>query len=359
MKRNEDGSVGIPIDLADILPPAEPIVEPGATGDITPQDTPAEPVDKSKGKKPVLIPDTPQDPPADPPATPDGDGDGDDEPTMIASLIERWGIELEEGEVIEDTQEGLEILADRRAEALADERLSEFLEQHPEAAEYFDFLALGGKKEDFFKATTPELDYKTLDLTKTEVQKSVMRKWYKKNEYTTEEAEEAINDLETSGILDKQSKLAANKLDAMQSKEKEALIQETQRKAQAQQDRIRTYWTTIDQKIKTGTVKDFTIPEKDRKALYEYMSKPVQQGKSQEMIYNEQMTEEDRIIFAFLKMKKLDLNSLIKRAAATTNAKTLTQQLKAAESKMKSGDSRTGNTEFVLPDIDLKHIKPQ
>lgn len=372
MMKNNDEGVSIPIDFSDTLPVTDDptkIGEPGVDGNIDTSSTDTTIVDKKTTKvlKKKAESDKPTDPKldipgdpkpdeqVDPDKAPDPDED-DQEGSFIEALAKKWGIEFEEGEKYEDSEEGLEQFIGTIAERRADDKLNGFFEQYPKAGEFFDFLAMGGKEEDFFRVSNPEIDFKGLDIKDAEVQKSVLRTWYRKNDYNEDEIQEALKDMEVSGIMEKQATIIASKLSSLQEKDKTKLIEDQKKSDTIRREKIADYWNNIDKIVKAGKIKDFVIPEKERKELLDYMSKPVKPGKSQEMLEAESEDYEAKVLIAFLRKKKFDLSKYVQTAAATQRATGLTERLKQGVNKLKSGDPRDDAPGLVIPDIDLKHL---
>lgn len=98
----------------------------------------------------------------------------------------------------------------------------------------------------------------------------------------------------------------------------------------AQQDSIIAHWNKVNEIINTGKANGITIPAyipvKDengvvrhvpRQALYEFMSKPVENGRSALQVYNSKMTPEDQIVDALMKFTRYSYGDVVK---ATANA---------------------------------------
>lgn len=296
-------------------------------------------------------------PPADPDPDPEPDpADDEDEESVVQTLAKKLGYEIGEEEEYEDSYDGLAKFIENASVRRADEQLGEFFEQYPVAGEFFDWLTMGGKPEDFFKVQNPEIDFSSVDVSSEDVQKSVLRSWYRKNDYTEEEITEALTDLEASGLIEKEAKRAVSKLKLVQEREREELM-EQQKAEQAQRQRqIQTYWKNVETTLDKGTVKGLSIPEKEKKELFKYMAQPIKGGKSQEMIDAEQEDIEARIALAFLRKNKFDLGKLIDRTATTKRASELKEALKRKSDKLKSGDPRNEVGKDV-PEIDLKYMQ--
>lgn len=280
----------------------------------------------------------------------------DDEEPIIQTLAKKVGYEFAEDEEFEDSYDGIANFIESVSVRRADEKLGEFFTQYPEAGDFFDWLTMGGKSEDFFQNKNSKIDFNTLDIKSEDVQKSVLRSFYRKNEYTEEEITEALTDLDASGLMEKEAKRAFSKLQAIQEKEQAAAVAAQKEEAAKRQLAIQTHWKNIETTIDKGVVKGLQIPEKEKKELFKYMAAPVKGGKSQEMIDADQDDFETRVVLAFLRKHKFNIGKLIDNAASTKRVSTLKEALSKKNDKLKSGDPRNTGTSG-MPEIDLKHMQ--
>lgn len=320
----------------------------------TPTGGPPPPVDPPT-PEPVVEPIVPPTPPETPPAP--AENEPDDEDSMIASIADRVGYALEENEEYPETEEGLASFVQAAIKKQSDANLNAFLDSLPPVgAEFFDYLALGGDPEAFFKVNNPEIDYAKVDLTNADTQKSILRTFYRRMDYTDAEINDTLDELELNRGLEKQAKLASGKLKVIQDKEKTDLITNQKAEAAATEKRITEYWESVDQTIAKGEAKGFKIPVSEQKSVLEYMSKPVEKGLSQFTIDNQQMDTETRILYAMLLKNKFDLSKFVASAAKTQNAQNLRDRIAGEGRKLKSGDNRSSVGAMNL-DIGLHNIE--
>lgn len=348
-KKNEVELPFVLVDPEEMVDSLDPNPNPDPTPDPKEPKEPKEPKAPKEPKEPKEPVEPKEEPEEEPEETEETD-------SVISAIATRLGIELAEGEEFEESEEGLTSFVSTMADRIADQKLNQFFEEQPQLGEVFDFVMMGGKLEDYFKASSPELDYKNLDMDSEDVQKSVMRTLYRKMDFTNEEIDAALEDLEIGGVLKKQAEVAAKKLEGIQAKEKEALINAQREEQKKAQIRIQEYWEKVNSTVKSGAIKGFQIPATDQKALYEYMSKPVNKGKSQEMIDAEKEDIETRTLMAFLRMKKFDLGKFVKATATTQRTGSLRDKLATSRNKLKGSDPRgvSSGTDY---DIDLKNLQ--
>lgn len=267
------------------------------------------------------------------------------ESNFIKSIADKLGIELGEDEEFEDSEDGLIQFTQRAAEEFADAKLNGWLEALPPvASNFFDYLQMLGedatedKVKSFFTTVNPEIDYKSVDLTNEDIQKSVMRTFYRKMDYSDEEIKEAIDDLEIAGTLSKQAKTASTKLAAIQEKEMAGLLEEERQANMAKKQNTQRFFSNVKQVIDNGKVNNFSIPVSEKKAIFDY---DVQGAFMKDL--NEILKDPSkRVELAIAVKNKFNLNKYVSAAAQTQKANGLRDKLKSGTSKLKGGNSTAG-----------------
>lgn len=273
------------------------------------------------------------------------EGKDSGESNFIKSIADKLGIELGEDEEFEDSEDGLIQFTQRAAEEFADAKLNGWLEALPPvASNFFDYLQMLGedatedKVKSFFTTVNPEIDYKSVDLTNEDIQKSVMRTFYRKMDYSDEEIKEAIDDLEIAGTLSKQAKTASTKLAAIQEKEMAGLLEEERQANIAKRQNTQRFFGNVKQVIDNGKVNNFSIPVSEKKAIFDY---DVQGAFMKDL--NEILKDPSkRVELAIAVKNKFNLNKYISAAAQTQKANGLRDKLKSGTSKLKGGNATNG-----------------
>jgi hypothetical protein len=276
----------------------------------------------------------------------DTDEDKDSgESNFIKSIADKLGIELGEDEEFEDSEDGLIQFTQKAAEEFADAKLNGWLEALPPvASNFFDYLQMLGedatedKVKSFFTTVNPEIDYKSVDLTNEDIQKSVMRTFYRKMDYSDDEIKEAIDDLEIAGTLSKQAKTASTKLAAIQEKEMAGLLEEERQANIVKKQNTQRFFGNVKQVIDNGKVNNFSIPVSEKKAIFDY---DVQGAFMKDL--NEILKDPSkRVELAIAVKNKFNLNKYISAAAQTQKANGLRDKLKSGTSKLKGGNATNG-----------------
>ena len=314
---------------------------------------------KPKDATPGTTVDTPSTDPiegSDPEPEPEPNPAGEEE-NFIQTMAKKIGIEIPEGMEFEDSEDGLVEFNQYVADQIADQKLNGYFEALPPiAGDFFDYLQMLGEDatdeniKAFFTSVNPEIDYKSVDLEKEDVQKAVMKTFFKKMDYTDDEIKDAIDDLEIAGTLGKQSKVAATKLGSLQEKERATLLAQEKTAADARKANTAKFFGNVKQVIDSGKVNNFTIPATERKALFDYDTSG-QFGKD----LNEALQDPARRTeLAFALKNKFGLNKYITQAATTQKANGLRDKISKSNGSLKGG---TGYNSVVNSDVDWDAVQ--
>jgi len=282
------------------------------------------------------------------------------EASIISTLKERLGYEIE-GD-FEDDYDGIAGLTKAMAEKIAEEQFRSVFQSFPDIQEYLNYRVSGGDPDKFFKVAAKEIDFGKLSLNKEDkgMQRKVVESFMQMQGFEAEEITEAIQDYEDAGILLKNSERAVKKLAAHQVKQKESLVQEQQKQAQETAKQTQETWGQIGSIINNGRLKDFTIPESDKKRFYSWMATPVDNnGRSQRLIDREKLDQESILAMEYLMYKGLDISKLVSAKVNTKQAASLKSKLKSgnptASRRMKGnkgGYNKTSNGRPNIPTLD-------
>lgn len=282
------------------------------------------------------------------------------EASIISTLKERLGYDVE-GE-FEDDYDGIAGLTKAMAEKIAEEQFQSVFQSFPDIQEYLNYRVSGGDPDKFFKVAAKEIDFGKLQLSKEDkgMQRKVVESFMQMQGFEPEEISETIQDYEDAGILLKNSERAVKKLAAHQVKQKETLVQQQQKQAQETAKQTQETWGQIGTIINKGRLRDFTIPESDKKRFYSWMATPVDNnGRSQRLIDREKLDQESILAMEYLMYKGLDISKLVSAKVNTKQAASLKAKLKSskptASRRMKGnkgGYNKTSNGRPNIPTLD-------
>ena len=313
---------------------------------------------KKPGRKKVeveIIDDDPEPTPPVPPTPPKGEEE-EEESSLFETLAQQLGYEFDEDEQYEESEEGLTNFVQKISDKIADQKLNGFLESLPPvASEFFDYLQMLGenatedKVKEFFTSVNRELDYKSVDLYSEDVQKSVLKTFFREAGMEDDEIKETLEDYEVAGILKKQASIAASKLDKRQEAKRQELLESERQADLKRKQELQEFWGNVEQTIKKGKVQNLSIPLAEQKSLLEYMSKPTKSGKSVMSEDLAKLTVEDRVALAVWLKNKGNLDKYVQAAARTQRVTTLRDKIKNTTQKFKGA----GSNNSIEDDIDF------
>tara|TARA_R100001440_G_scaffold8418_6_gene16108 strand:+ start:6623 stop:7747 length:1125 start_codon:yes stop_codon:yes gene_type:complete len=254
----------------------------------------------------------------------------DSEPSIVSTLIERLGYDIQ-GEFSDD-YDGIVGVTKEAATKMAEEQFQQVFSAFPDIQEYLNYRVSGGDPDKYFEVAAKEIDFSKLEVNEKDVgmQRKILETFLTSQGYEPEEVTDTIQDYEDAKILYKNAGRAVKKLAVAQANAKETLLKQQQEEAKVVAQQTKETWNNINQIVNKGKLKDFTIPEADKKKFYNWMSVPVdQQGRSQRIIDREKLDQESILAMEYLMYKGLDLSKLINTKATTRQAVNLKAKLKA------------------------------
>jgi hypothetical protein len=322
---------------------------------VTPPADPATPpVDEAKSKKGETKSKKAAPAPVNPPIDSIKDEKGDTDESndseesdevgegFIKGIAKKIGIELGDDEDFEDSEDGLVAFTQRAADSMADAKLNGYFASLPSiAGDFFDYCQMLGEDateeniKAFFNTVNPEINYAEVDLDNTDVQKAVMKTFYKKMDYTDEEIKDAIDDLEIADTLRKQSEVASKKLGAIQTKERAGLLEQERQAESQRKENTKAFFGNIKNVIDSGKVNNFTIPVTEKRAIFDYDT----QGEFMKDLNSILKDPSKRVELAIAVKNKFNLGKYVQAAAATQKANTLSAKLRNSVGTGKNGAS--------------------
>lgn len=142
-----------------------------------------------------------------------------------------------------------------------------------------EFVRNGGNLRDYFQLDA-DLDLDNLNLEDDEVaQKAVVRMLLKEKGFSSTRIDKMITKYEDAGILEDEAQDAIEDLKEIRESKKKQLLEEQQKQAQAVKRQQQEFFNNVMNEIKgMDNIYGITIPEKDKKALLEYIFKPNSKG---------------------------------------------------------------------------------
>jgi len=209
---------------------------------------------------------------------------------------------------------------------------------------FLEFLDGGGRPSDFHKYYYGDASFEDFDISSEENQKYVISEALRLEEYTQEEIDAELTDLEDLGKLDKKAETFLRKLQKVEKGQKDLLIQ-TQKAYAKEQEALRVKeWDDFRKGLfDKETIGGFKMSPKMKEDTWTYMTKTVdkQTGETQYQKDSKENTEA-RYLFAYLLKNKWDMKALEKQVEtrAVSKLKDKLSNYTDTRSKMKSGSGK-------------------
>lgn len=176
------------------------------------------------------------------------------------------------------------------------------------------FVRQGGNIRAYFEIDK-EIDLDDLDLEDENTQRAVVKQLLKEKGFNSKQIEKKLSKYEDAGILEDEATDAIEDLKEIQEQKKQQLLKNQEKAFKEKQEQQRQLYNNVVSEIKgLETIRGIKVPEKDKRALIDYILKPDTDGQTK--YYKDYI--------------KGGVKSLIESAYFTMNADKL---ISAAESK--------------------------
>lgn len=141
------------------------------------------------------------------------------------------------------------------------------------------FVRNGGNLRDYLQIDA-EIDLDEIDITEDEGnQKLVLREFLKEKGFSNKQIEKKLTKYEDAGLLEDEAEDALEALKEIKTKRKEQLLADQEKQARENKKKQQEFFNNVVAEIKgMDNIYGIDIPEKDKKALLEYIFKPDSNG---------------------------------------------------------------------------------
>lgn len=142
-----------------------------------------------------------------------------------------------------------------------------------------EFVRNGGNLKDYFSIDA-DIDLDNIEVEDNEInQKLVIKEFLKEKGLSAKLIDKKITKYEDAGILEDEAVDALEALKDIKVERKEKLLEEQQKSAREAQKQQQTFFNNVVSEIKgMDSIYGIEIPEKDKRALLEYIFKPDAEG---------------------------------------------------------------------------------
>ena len=144
-----------------------------------------------------------------------------------------------------------------------------------------EFVRNGGRLQDYFEIDG-DLDLENIELEDDENnQKLVLKEFLKEKGYNSNQIQKKISKYEDAGILEDEATDALEGLRELKNQKKEQLLSQQQKAAEEAKKQQQDFFNNVVSEIKgMDSIYGINVPEKDKRALLEYIFKPGADGKT-------------------------------------------------------------------------------
>lgn len=192
-------------------------------------------------------------------------------------MAEKMGWDIDEEDEIPSTPEEL---VDYFQSVIEENSVPQYASEEVEALD--NFVKNGGNLRDYFEIDG-ELDLEEISIEDDEVnQKLVVKEFLKEKGFNAKQIEKKLSKYEDAGLLEDEAEDALEALKEIKEQKKQQLLKDQENQAKAAAKRQQEYFNSVVNEIKgMDDIRGIKIPEKDKKALLEYIFKPDAEGKTQ------------------------------------------------------------------------------
>jgi hypothetical protein len=196
-----------------------------------------------------------------------------------------------------------------------------------------EFVTNGGRVEDYF-STVSTTNYEDVDLTNESNQRRVLTDLFKRQGFSDTQIKRKLDKYELADILEDEAEEAVETLRELVEKDKEQLLKaQEQQKVEFEKQQRAFYNNVVTEVEGLKDIRGVKIPEKDKKALLDYIFNPTKSGRTQyQEDYASSITNLVESAY-FTKNKKQLIDS-----AKKEGEKTAVERFKQ---KLKSGNTAT------------------
>ena len=246
--------------------------------------------------------------------------------SVMNALAKNFNVDFKETYLPEDTEDSLIDVTNKVVAVVRNTAVENYFKANPELESFRKHLILNGKPEGY-SASAVEYDKIVIKDLSKEAKKA----------YITEAAKTIGKPLTTNyltyldSLKDEDYNIEVAQsltvLDENQTKRKESLEAQLNQKKADEEKELANYWNTITNTVKNGKISNINIPILEREAFLSYLTTPVKDGKSKDILDAESDDAEFDLMMSYFRFKNKDISQLAKNIANTSKVATMRERL--------------------------------
>lgn len=252
------------------------------------------------------------------------DNEGIQVGAFFDAITEELGLDFEEDEESQKPKT-VEELCEYFKDLIEENSTPEYSSE--EVAKIDEFVRNGGKLEDYFQVSAA-IDFDNFDTSIESNQKQIIRELLLEKGFSEKRIQSKLEKYEDAGILEDEAEEALELMKEITEKKKEQLLIDQEKQNEARIERQQKFVDDVVTNIKSlKDIRGIAIPEKDKKALLNYIFKADSDGLTQyQKDYSKSV--KNLIESAYFTMKGDTLLDTAKKIGTSSAIKTLKQSLK-------------------------------
>lgn len=252
------------------------------------------------------------------------DNEGIQVGVFFDAITEELGLDFEEDEESQKPKT-VEELCEYFKDLIEENSTPEYSSE--EVAKIDEFVRNGGKLEDYFQVSAA-IDFDNFDTSIESNQKQIIRELLLEKGFSEKRIQSKLEKYEDAGILEDEAEEALELMKEITEKKKEQLLIDQEKQNEARIERQQKFVDDVVTNIKSlKDIRGIAIPEKDKKALLNYIFKADSDGLTQyQKDYSKSV--KNLIESAYFTMKGDTLLDTAKKIGTSSAIKTLKQSLK-------------------------------
>lgn len=254
------------------------------------------------------------------------------------AMAEKLNWEFEEGE---EKPKSVDELINYFQNVIEENSKPEYSSEEVEALD--NFVKQGGDLKKYLTIDA-ELDLDDIDIEDEANQKLVVKQLLKEKGFSTKKIDKLVSRYEEAGLLEDEAQDALEDLKEIKEERKKQLLEDQKKAYREQLQRQQQFYDNVVSEIKgLKNIRGITVPEKDKKALMDYILKPDTDGKTKYQKDYAKGGVKNLIESAYFTMNADKLIEAAKREGNNSAIDKFRRSLKSSSITTKSRKQATGS----------------
>jgi len=246
--------------------------------------------------------------------------------TVMNALSKNFNVAFKPTYLPEDTEDSLVEVVSKVVSVVESTAVKKYFDSNPELEAFRKHLLLNGTPDNY-KASAVEYDKIVIKDLSKEAKKA----------YIVEAANAIGKPLTTKYLAyldslkdeDYNLEVAQNLtvLKEQQDKRQQETSLKLQQQKEAQERETNEYWDNVTNTVKNGKLANINIPIPERDAFLAYLTEPVQNGKSKDMLDAEKDDVAFDLLVSYFRFKNKDISQLARNIASTDKVQSMRERL--------------------------------